>query len=61
MSTISCEVIQYLCVGSSQVFSWLCNLVAWDYSCKASSTRALNLLSFCFAKNVWCSITRAGG
>jgi hypothetical protein len=57
VSTISREVVQYLRVSSSQVFPWVCNLVARDYSCEASSTRALNILSFCFAECVRCSIT----
>jgi hypothetical protein len=30
-----------------------CNLVAQDYSCKALSTRALNLLSSCSVENVY--------
>jgi hypothetical protein len=45
VNTVLREVVQYLREGSSQEFSWVCNLVAWDYSCKASSTRAFNLLS----------------
>jgi hypothetical protein len=39
------------------MFSWVCDLVARDYSCEPSSTRALNLQSFCFAAYVRCSIT----
>ena len=40
-----------------QVFPWVCSLVALDYSCEASSTRAPNLRSFCFVEYVRCSIT----
>ena len=47
----------WLCVGSSQVFLWVCIRVARNYSCEASSTRALNLLSFCFTEYVTCCIT----